>query len=66
MKKHISFVIIFSLLLSSLAFPAFSSSQALPFTDVSETKWYYDEISAVYEAGVMEGKSEKSFDPDAQ
>lgn len=37
---------------------------ALPFADVAEGAWYYDAVKAVYEAGLMKGVTDTSFDPD--
>ena len=37
----------------------------LPFTDVSDTKNYYDAVRYVYEKGLMNGVSEDRFAPDA-
>lgn len=37
----------------------------LPFTDVSDTKSYYDAVRYVYEKGLMNGVSEDRFAPDA-
>lgn len=36
----------------------------LPFKDVSKDKWYYKSISSVYENGLINGKSNTSFDPE--
>ena len=36
----------------------------LPFTDVAEDVWYYDEVAYVYENGLMNGVSPTSFAPD--
>lgn len=35
-----------------------------PFKDVKKDKWYYNSIAAVYENGLMNGKSDKEFDPE--
>ena len=37
----------------------------LPFTDVPEDKWYYENVKYVYEQGLMVGITETSFEPDA-
>jgi len=36
---------------------------SLSFKDVSTDKWYYKPISAVYQNGLINGKSELNFDP---
>ena len=33
------------------------------FADVSSTQWYYDNVSSVYEYGLMDGKGNGKFDP---
>ena len=35
----------------------------VPFTDVKSTKWFYDAVKAVYDAGLMNGTSDTKFDP---
>ncbi len=37
--------------------------EGLPFTDVPVDAWYYDAVKQVYEAGLMNGVSERSFAP---
>lgn len=36
----------------------------LPFTDVSVDAWFYDAIKAAYDAELMDGVSETTFEPD--
>lgn len=36
----------------------------MPFKDVTEDKWYYDDVKSVYMAGLMKGVSEDTFAPD--
>lgn len=38
----------------------------IPFTDVSEKTWYYDNIQLAYEYGLLNGKTENIFDPNAE
>ena len=64
MKKIISLVLVTVLLISSLSCSVMSLVDVtLPFSDVSISAWYYDEVKTVYEAGIMEGKTATSFDP---
>lgn len=35
----------------------------IPFTDVPADKWYAEAVSIAYEAGIVTGKSETTFDP---
>ena len=37
----------------------------LPFEDVSNDAWYYPYVSTAYEFGILKGKSETIFDPNA-
>ncbi len=41
------------------------SSSGLPFTDVSSSDWYFDEVTYVYENGVMVGTSNTTFSPES-
>ncbi|GGD95837.1 S-layer homology domain-containing protein [Paenibacillus nasutitermitis] len=36
------------------------------FTDVSPTKWYSDAVTAAFEAGIIQGRSDRTFAPDEQ
>ncbi|GAE09252.1 hypothetical protein JCM10914_5606 [Paenibacillus sp. JCM 10914] len=38
---------------------------ALPFTDVAADKWYADAVAAAVQAGIVNGRSEDTFAPDA-
>lgn len=42
-----------------------NSNAIMPFTDVSEDKWYYKAVQHVYNAGLMNGTSETTFEPEA-
>lgn len=37
----------------------------LPFTDVSESDWFYDDVAFVYENGLFAGTSNSTFSPNA-
>lgn len=37
----------------------------LPFTDVQQDAWYYHFVQTAYEFGIINGKSDTIFDPDA-
>ncbi|CAM3982130.1 glycosyl hydrolase 53 family protein [Paenibacillus alkaliterrae] len=41
------------------------SGQKHNFADVADDAWYTEAVSAAYEAGIINGRSESSFDPDA-
>lgn len=36
----------------------------LPFTDVAEDSWYYDDVAYAYDKGLMKGTGETTFAPD--
>ena len=38
-------------------------SVPLPFTDILKEDWYHDSVNFTYQIGVINGKSEKSFEP---
>lgn len=40
-----------------------NSKKEVPFKDVASSKWYYSSVAAVYENGLMDGKSKDGFDP---
>lgn len=40
-----------------------STYTALPFTDVTSSQWFYDEVCFVYENGLMEGTTKTTFSP---
>ncbi len=68
MKKRILSIILAALMTVgtfSLAVSAKKTESALPFSDVKESKWFYPAVKTVYDAGFMEGKSGKKFEPDA-
>ena len=54
------FIITFILLLCSL--PVSAGKARLPFTDVKNT-WYKDAVTFCYINDIMEGTSDKIFDP---
>jgi len=41
------------------------ATKAAPFTDVKAGSWYAEAVAAVYEAGIIRGRSAKLFAPDA-
>lgn len=43
---------------------ALPEREPLPFTDVPEDAWYYDELYYVYTRGIMNGTTETTFSPD--
>ncbi len=41
-----------------------NSNALMPFEDVSEDKWYYKAVQHVYNAGLMNGTGDKTFEPE--
>ncbi len=44
--------------------PKESENTKLPFTDVSPSDWFYNDVKTAYEKGLVNGKSETLFCPD--
>lgn len=44
---------------------ALPEREPLPFTDVPEDAWYYEELYYVYAHGIMKGTTQTTFSPDA-
>ena len=40
-----------------------SDGQGMPFMDVNDTAWFYDDVAYVYEKGLMNGTGETTFEP---
>ena len=47
-----------------LIMDAKNSNILMPFEDVPENEWYYKAVKRVYNAGLMNGTSDKTFEPD--
>ena len=45
--------------------PASKPEVKLPFTDVSTSYWFYDDVAFVYENGLFSGTDSRSFSPNA-
>lgn len=45
--------------------PALKPEVKLPFTDVSTSDWFYDDVAFVYENGLFSGTDSRSFSPNA-
>lgn len=54
----------FSALISRILKLNESINNELKFKDVGKDKWYYNAISAIYENGLVSGRSEDIFDPE--
>ncbi|MBQ8524755.1 MAG: S-layer homology domain-containing protein, partial [Clostridia bacterium] len=65
MKKALSIILTLCMLFGLTAVFASAEEAEMPFTDVKSGKWFYDEVKYVWEAGVMTGKSDTKFEPNA-
>ncbi len=65
-KRMISFVtaIVAGLFVLTAAVAA-SAETGLPFRDVPENEWYYGEVRAAYDSGLVTGRSATSYAPEA-
>ncbi|MBQ8523023.1 MAG: S-layer homology domain-containing protein [Clostridia bacterium] len=67
MKKIIAMLLVVTMCLAVVLTGIISAAEEkMPFTDVKEGKWFYPSVKAVWEKGVMEGKSETQFAPNEQ
>ncbi|MCT4564850.1 MAG: Ig-like domain-containing protein [Maledivibacter sp.] len=41
-----------------------AENKDIPFKDITNDKWYYEEVAAAYENGLMEGISHEEFNPE--
>ena len=63
-KRLLSVLLVVVMLAGMIAMTvATSAEDALPFKDVKAKHWYYDEVKAVYDRGLMEGKTKDTFAP---
>ncbi|MDD4772473.1 MAG: S-layer homology domain-containing protein [Eubacteriales bacterium] len=74
-KRHFIIMLCFSLIASSLtgimALPSAASGSFVKqrvyngsFTDIAESDWFYRDVKAAYEWGIIDGRSSDRFDPD--
>ena len=61
--KKIRLLSVLSILITIFILKVIATSMELPFTDVNNFAWYYDEVKTIYDAGIMEGKTSTCFDP---
>lgn len=62
LKKRLSALTLALVLSCGLAVPA-TAKDSTPFEDVPASAWYYDDVSAVYRSGILNGISETTFAP---
>ncbi|MCI9448806.1 MAG: leucine-rich repeat protein [Clostridiales bacterium] len=70
-RKIVSSLLIAGMLISAIPFAGtavFSEEKKMQFDDVAYTavNWFYDDVKAVFDAGLMDGKSERIFAPNEQ
>jgi len=65
MRRLLSIILTVCMLTGIIGVFAAAEEAEMPFTDVGAKKWFYDEVKFVYEAGVMTGKSDTKFEPNA-
>ena len=63
MKKLITFISLCLAVVMALPLVASCTAGEMPFTDVKDGKWYYDNVKYVYENGIMNGVTGTKFDP---
>ena len=62
MKRIIALILTAVMLVSATIL---AHAENMPFADVKPTAWYADEVATVYEKGIMEGKGDGKFAPNA-
>ncbi|MCQ2456909.1 MAG: S-layer homology domain-containing protein, partial [Clostridia bacterium] len=63
MLKRILSLLLAAVITAVAAVTVGAAKTKLPFTDVTESKWFFDAVCEAYENGIMLGTSEKTFDP---
>lgn len=66
MKKLVALMLLMATLLSCPVYITATDETAMPFTDVKESHWFYDEVEYVYKNGIFKGMSETTFEPNTQ
>lgn len=62
MKKTLATILALCMLISAVAVTA--TELILPFVDVAEDAWYYDEVAEAVRTGIINGKTKEEFKPD--
>lgn len=67
MKRICSILLFLAVLISAaVAMPVQAADAGLPFDDVPEDAWYYQDVCTVYQQGLMNGVDETTFAPHTQ
>ena len=61
--RTLSLLMCLIMVFSLMPFSAAAAKQIGPFTDVSDTAWYADSVKYVYDNKLMNGTSDKTFEP---
>ena len=54
-----------SVLMVITMIPSFSFAAGLPFKDVLQDAWYYSDVQAAFESGLVNGMTETTFEPES-
>ena len=65
-KRIISAFLACLMLLGTFVFSSSAADAKMPFKDVGEKKWFYDEVLYVYERGLMTGTTDTKFEPNGK
>ena len=62
-KRIIAFLLSLAVLLTAAILTGVTAADTLPFDDVKQSDWFYNDVKNAYDAGLIKGKSENTFDP---
>ena len=65
MNKKRVLGILMSVLMMISMIPTMSFAADLPFTDVSASAWYYNDVKGAYETGLINGMTATTFEPES-
>lgn len=65
MKRILSLLLTFVMCFSALAITGSAADDKLPFTDVKESKWFYEAVKYVYDQNYMVGITDSTFEPNS-
>ena len=57
--------IMMSMLIAVTMLPVMSFAAGLPFTDVAEDAWYYNDVKEAYDTGLISGMTHTTFEPES-
>lgn len=64
MKRKITGMMMTMLMVITMI-PSFTFATELPFTDVSASDWYYGDVKAAFETGLVNGMTDTTFEPES-